>query len=87
MISATEARKNAEQFNEAEDTRKNSLANKFIDEHVAPAVLKASNEGKFDCTISLHACNGFQAKVFAILSDAGYKVQCLRGATDATISW
>lgn len=87
MISAKQARQNAEQFNEAEDARKNNLANKFIDERVAPAILNASNEGKFSCTISFAECNGYQAKVFAILSDAGYTVQSTRGETDATVSW
>ena len=87
MISAEQARQNANQYAASEAARKAEKANNYINNVVEPAILQASMIGKTELTVSMTDSLDIISEVIGIITGAGYKITRGRADCEFHVSW
>lgn len=83
MISAEQARKNVEQYNDGVAKAKRQAAETFIEKVIEPQILEASMQGKRDIVVDISQCMEVISDVMGIVHEAGFKTE--RGRSDSAI--
>ena len=87
MISAEQARKNAEQYNTGVAKAKRKAAENFVEKSIEPQILEASMQGKRDIVVDISQCMEVISDVIGIVHEAGFKTERGRSDSAIRISW
>ena len=87
MISAEQARKNVEQYNDGVAKAKRKAAETFIEKVIEPQILEASMQGKRDIVVDISQCMEVISDVIGIVHKAGFKTERGRSYSAIRITW
>lgn len=90
MITAEQARKNAEKSEAAKAAIRQQKAEEYIQRVVEPKILEASQAGSWGTFVDIRECADVSHIIARILDDAGFKCKYIQKdgvVTEMTIEW